>query len=147
MSQSQFVPVPRDQIDPRLEAAQKQLGFLIMQRRGNEPLNERLVKDLEKMVRDYRDHCKNRGMDFPRCVVVVFAKMDHISIWPAELDHAEIQKRLRMLVLAYQRRSRQIDPEDMAQAVRRAYPDYSPSTSSLINPAVLKFNNPTETSP
>lgn len=121
--------------DERLNAAQKELGLRLASFRSNDPrLTRQTVKEMQGIIRDFRDTCKRKGVVFPKLTIVAFLKMNHICIWPEELPQEEIQKRMRMFIIHRQRHGLPIDADDMARGVRRAYPDYSPSRFNLVCP-------------
>lgn len=131
--------------DPRMNAAQRQLGLMLADYRERNPvLNVQTARDMQDMVRDFRESAKRKGVVFPKLRLVYFVRMNHVCVWPQDMEHAELQKRVRMFVVHRQRHGRSVDAEDIAMGVRRAYPDYSPSRHSLILPPSL--NNQQEIS-
>lgn len=127
--------------DPRINEAQKRLGLMLADYRERNPaLNRETGRDLQKMVTDFQYSCRRKGIELPKMRVVYFVRMNHICVWPAELEHAELQKRLHLFITHRQRHNRAVDADDMAMGVRRAYPDYSPSRSNLILPESFKRN-------
>ena len=140
----EILPPKDNGIDPRLNSAQKQLGIMLMKYRHDFPfITEGAVKDLQKMVDDFVQTCRRKGIDVEKQRVVAFTNMNHIAVWPQELPHEEIQKRLRMLVIQRTRHSLPIDAEDIAKGVRRAYPYYSPSRGpNILTPATIHGNKP-----
>lgn len=119
--------------DPRMNEAQKELGFRLAKYRERDPrLTRRTVREMQTLTEDYRQTCKRKGIDFPKLTIVAFLHMNHICIWPAELSQEEIQKRLRLFIIHRQRHNLPVDAEDMAKGVRRGYPDYSPSRFNLV---------------
>lgn len=126
--------------DPRLNDAQRELGFRLKKYRDRQPqLTRRSVKEMQTVADDFRGTCKQRGIDFPKLKIVAFVSMNHICVWPHELPHEEIQKRLRMFIVHRQRHNLPVDAEDLAKGVRRAYPDYSASRFTLC-PETAKTN-------
>lgn len=120
--------------DPRLNAAQKELGLRLAQYRNNDPrITRRTVNEMQGLINDFRSTCKRKGIEFPKLTIIAFLRMNHICVWPAELDQADIQKRLRLFIIHRQRHDLPIDAEDMAKGVRRGYPDYSPSRFNLVS--------------
>lgn len=127
--------------DAKLNDAQKELGIRLMKFREDQPqLTRQTLRDMQNLVNDYRETCKRRGINFPKQRVVAFVAMDHVCVWPQEMDQAEIKKRLRMFIIHRQRHNRSIDADDLARGVRRAYPDYSPSRFTLVCPETTKTN-------
>ena len=128
--------------DPRINEAQKRLGLMLADYRERNPaLNRETGRDLQKMVTDFQYSCRRRGIELPKMRVVYFVRMNHICVWPAELEHKELQKRLHLFIAHRQRHGRAVDADDMAMGVRRAYPDYSPSRQLILPPSVT---NPTK---
>lgn len=131
----------RETTDPKLDAAQKELAFRLAKYRQDDPtLTRRTHKEMETLVEDFRQTCIRKGIPFAKQVVVAFLKMNHICVWPAEIEQAELQKRMRMFIIHRQRHNLPIDAEDMAKGVRRAYPDYSPSRFNLVLPTSTQEN-------
>lgn len=129
--------------DPRINEAQKRLGLLLADYREKNPaINRTTGREMQGMVDDFRNTCRRKGIELPKMRVVYFVRMNHICVWPAELEHAELQKRLHLFITHRQRHGRAVDADDMAMGVRRAYPDYSPSRSNLILPQSFKRNQP-----
>lgn len=131
-----LLPQPED---PRIAKAGEQLLLMIGEYRSMDPrLNRQTARDMEQTIRDFRDTCKRKGIDMPRMKLVYFVRMNHVCIWPQDLEQAELQKRMRLFVIHRQRHNKFVDAEDMAIGVRRAYPDYSPSRTNLILPSDTK---------
>lgn len=127
--------------DPRINDAQKELGLRLADYRERNPaINRQTGREMQKLVDDFRNTCRRRGIELPKMRVVYFVRMNHICVWPAELDHKEIQKRLHLFLVHRQRHGRTVDAEDMAMGVRRAYPEYSPSRYLILPPSVTNPN-------
>ena len=130
-----------DSEDPRIAEAQKRLGLMLAEYRSGYPaLDTRSARDMQQIVHDYREACKRKGVVLPKMRLVYFVKMSHICVWPQDLEHADMQKRIQIFVTHRRRHNLAIDVNDIAEGVRRAYPDYSPSRQ-LILPTTL-FSNP-----
>lgn len=127
--------------DPRIGEAQKRLGLMLADYRERNPgINRTTGREMQKMVDDFRNTCRRKGIELPKMRVVYFVAMNHICVWPQDLEHAELQKRVHMFIVHRQRHNRPVDANDLAMGIRRAYPDYSPSRSNLILPASFKPN-------
>lgn len=125
-------PTPED---PRLAKAQETLLFMLGEYRTKQPgLNRQTSRDMEHMIRDFRDTCKRKGIDMPKLKLVYFVRMNHICVWPQELDELELQKRIWMFCKHRERHNLPVYAEDIAIGVRRGYPDYSPSRTKIILP-------------
>lgn len=130
-----------DAEDPRLNDAQKQLGLLLADYRERNPaINRETGRDMQKLVTDFQQTCRRKGIDLPKMRLVYFVRMNHICVWPWDLEHAELQKRLHLFIQHRQRHGRTVDADDMAMGVRRAYPDYSPSRNLILPPSVTQPN-------
>lgn len=133
-----YVQTP-DTEDPRINEAQKTLGLMLADYRERQPaINRSTGRDMQKMVDDWRNTCRRKGIELPKMRCVYFVRMNHVCVWPAEMEHAELQKRLHLFITHRQRHNRTVDADDMAQGVRRGYPDYSPSRHLILPPSVNK---------
>lgn len=123
--------------DPRLEAAQKELGFILARYYDQNPqLNRRSARQLQHMVDEFQTRMHQAGVDFPKMKCVYFPAMNHVAVWPEVMDHKELQMRLHRFMVHRQRHGLFIDAEDLAMGVRRAFPDYSPSRNLIIPPNI-----------
>jgi len=128
--------------DPRIAEAQKELGLRLASYRGSNPvLNRETGREMQTLVNDFRNTCKRRGINLPKMTLVYFLRMNHICVWPAELEHLELQKRLHLFIVHRQRHGLPVDAEVMAMGVRRAYPDYSPSRTLILPKSVTETKN------
>lgn len=129
--------------DPRINDAQKRLGLILADYRERNPqINRTTGREMQGLVNDWRNVCRRKGIELPKMTLVYFVRMNHVCVWPAELEHAELQKRIHLFITHRQRHGRAVDADDMAMGIRRAYPDYSPSRSNLILPESFKRNQP-----
>lgn len=127
--------------DPRIDEAQKTLGVMLADYRERNPaINRNTGRDMQKLVDDFRGTCLHKGIELPKLRLVYFVRMNHVCVWPAEMEHAELQKRLHLFIAHRQRHGRAVDADDMAMGVRRAYPDYSPSRHLILPPNAHKSN-------
>lgn len=121
---------PRFQGDPRLAAAVTALGKFLVQFTGA-PITEGLIKTIQEHVDDFRVTARLRGIDMPKMVVVAFPHAGFIQVWPREQEAKDLNLRLVSLIRQFKAQGRPCDPEELAKAIRRAYPEYSPSTAAL----------------
>lgn len=124
-------PKPKLLGDPRVRQAEQELGALLTGFMGA-PVTDSLVAIVEEMLEEFRVTKLLGGVKMPRMRVVALPQAGFIQVWPAEMEHADIQLRLNMLVKSLMKEKRNYDPEELAKAVRRAYPDYSPSMSLKV---------------
>lgn len=121
--------------DPRLGEVQKQLGLMLAQYRARHPdINTDTFAAMEKLMKDFRTAVMHKGIKMPELRLVCFLKMNHVAVWPAQLESAELQKRLHTFIVHRRRHNLPVYADDMAQGVRRAYPDYSPSRHVILPP-------------
>lgn len=111
---------------PGLKAAQEELGSLLTNFMGA-PVTESLVRDIEDLIEEFRSHKLHQGVPMPKMRVVALPQAGFIQIWPTEMEHADIQTRLNMLIKSLKKQRRNYDPEEIAKAIKRAYPEYVPS--------------------
>lgn len=127
--------------DPCINAAQKELGLRLADYREKNPaINRTTGREMQQLVNDFRNTCRRKGIELPRMRVIYFVRMNHICVWPEELEHKELQKRLHLFIVHRQRHGRTVDADDMAMGVRRAYPDYSASRNIILPESATKPN-------
>lgn len=116
--------------DPRLEQAQKQLAAVVRPYL-NRPMNARMVQDMQHDIAQFGVSQRLRGVRFPKLTVAAVYPAQFFSVWPAELEHEELQAKLGHMIKEMVAAGCAFETEDVAAAVRRAYPDYNPSRSNL----------------
>lgn len=118
--------------DPRLARAEQELGQLLTQFVGA-PITQGVVKAMEDMIVEFRASQIIRGVKFPKLAVVALPQSGYIQCWPQDLSEKELKKRIKLMIKTLQERGRDPQAEEIAAAIKRAYPDYNPSTSRLIH--------------
>lgn len=135
MSPQRLTPLPKRPdfgTDPKLLEAEQELGVILAQFMGG-PVTENMIRAIEDTIEEFRVHKLLSGVKMIKMRVVALPQSGFIQIWPAEMEHKDIQLRISNLIKALQRQERPFEPEELAKAVRRAYPDYSPSMSLKVH--------------
>lgn len=116
--------------DPRMILAEQQLGKILTQFMGA-PITESVIKLAEETVEEWRAHCRIHGLNVPPVRVVAFPKAGYIQVWPVDMTDQDFKIRVKNLLKGLQDNNRNCDPNEIAKALRRAYPEYSPSASLI----------------
>lgn len=117
--------------DPRVIIAGEELGKLLVAYMGA-PVTEHLVQSIEDVIEEFRSMKRMQGVRMPRLRVVALPQSGYIQVWPADMEQKDFDIRIKLMIRALQENGKNYDPEELAKAIRRAYPEYSPSTSKLI---------------
>jgi hypothetical protein len=123
----------------RLEEAQGRLGALIEAYvRTGRKINQHTIDHIEGLVRDFRTHERLKGLDFPKCVVIVLPTVNAVQIWRADLDGQSVQVSTTNLIRMYWGRYK--SPEEMVKEVSAtilaAYPQYRPQVDTSLRPEI-----------
>lgn len=110
--------------DPRLDKAQKRLAQLIQYEVHNRKMTRHTIQRVTSLANEFGVHCRLKGIDFPHIVILGLPKINQILVWPANASYDDVQVRVRQLVIQMRRVEKEVDAEELAQAIRQAYPDY-----------------------
>lgn len=121
---------PRFEADPKLREAELELGKLLSQFMGA-PITETMIAQVEDLIAEFKAHMLFQGVVMPRMRVVAMPLAGFLQIWPAEMEKKDFDIRIVGLVKSLRAEGRNFDPEELAKAIRRAYPEYTSSLSRL----------------
>lgn len=112
--------------DPRVTRAGNQLLARIRRFVGV-PLTARLLKDVDRLVKDHAQTCRWRGIDFPQVTAFFLPHRGVLVLYRKDLAHAEIQRVVADVI----RQVPEVTPDELVDAVLRAWPDYRGATFSM----------------
>ena len=92
----------------------------ILARFMGKDLTTTTVHSLTEAVKDYGIKMRQSGIDFPEVVLVILPAWGHIGIHRADSDESRIQTIIKNMIHKFP----QATPREIAEAIRRAWPDY-----------------------
>ena len=98
-----------------------------------EDLDEEALELLFDFVEQHRINARKRGINFPKLVALVIPRLGWIKLVRHEIPESSI----RRAVLALLRECPKVTREEVAQAVKRAWPHYK--LTSVIDEAETKL--------
>lgn len=110
----------REMTDDERELEQKRLAAKIVPFLGR-AMNGRTVERIEEIVADHRIRVRLRGLDFPKCAVIVLPLQGNVEIVPAELEREQIEVLIVNLVKKWPTTS----ANELGFAINRAFPGYA----------------------
>lgn len=136
--------ITTEDIDPRLVIAEKRLMALISRNFGSHDLNDtRTVRAIRQYVNEFASHCRLKGIDFPKVVVMVIPEYGHLCIWPKEATFLDLQHRIKSLIIELTaHHGKQPQPAEIARAITDAYPDYGPMMGAQLHEQEAKRRLP-----
>lgn len=108
-----------DENDPRMRAAEAQLLTMLGLFTGTKLSNE-TFQQLNNMLLDHRTRWRQEGVDFPVLAALVIPRLSVVDLVNAELEGDA----LRVRIVGFVRRHPLARMEEVAQAVKWAFPDY-----------------------
>lgn len=111
-----------DENHPKMVLATEQLFARIKHFTGRRFANGEL-HDLQKIVKDHRVACKLNGVNYPELVPMILHKQGGIDLVRKDLEPAGVRAALYNLIQKYPN----AEPDELAHAVRTAFPHYRPS--------------------
>lgn len=111
--------IDQEDVDPRMERVVQTLGAKL---EGFKKLflSDRVVKDIDALLKDHRGTWRMRGVDVPVMVAVILPQVGAIEVLRADLHPFAIQRAVIGLVQKYPT----VTKEELAKAVFRVYPHY-----------------------
>ena len=108
-----------DPNDPIMQAASHDLltriGYLKQRRRV---IDRALLHEIRETIKEHRTHCRLQGIAFPPLVPLLLPRLDRIAMMREDSDPADI----RRVVLKLARDNPTITAEDIATALKHAFP-------------------------
>jgi hypothetical protein len=89
---------------------------------GRKKLNQSLLDKMFGIIKEHREQCLVRGVDFPVLVALAIPRLGAIDFKRADLDIASI----RMAIVNFTRMHPQATMQEIVAAFRAAYPDLKP---------------------
>lgn len=121
-----------EETDPRLKKAEHRLALLIQHEVDGRGYSEHTLERVQCLVKEFSMSCRLKGIDMPKLVVVGLPKLRHLVIWPADATFLDLQIRIKELIMSLRRVGREVDHEELAIAIKHAYPDYGPMMNAHL---------------
>jgi len=112
-----------DQNHPEWQAIEEALAKQALAIRVTNGFCGRTIEMIQELCDDARRKAWINGVAFPRCVVVYFLQSQQIRIFDRDADHARKQGYIVRLIRDG------IEPADIADGFKRAWPDYKPDVA------------------
>lgn len=110
----------QEDVDPRMEQVVQTLGAKLEGYRGVF-LSDRIIRQIDEMLKDHRNTWKMRGVDCPKMVAVVLAKCGVVEILREDLEFKALQSAVVGIVKKYPG----VEKEELARAMFRVFPHYA----------------------
>lgn len=101
-----------------------------------EDLDSNELLSIQEFIEEHRKNAKRKGIDFPKLIVLVIPRLGWIKVVREDLTELN----LRRAVIALLRECPSVNREEIAEAIKRAWPYRG--TSTLIDEAEFKISNP-----
>lgn len=88
----------------------------------HKPMTLGTMQAIDTMVHDFAVDQRKRGVDFPQLTAIIVPERGLIRLAARDLD----QKGIGAHILSLVRLCPQITKDELARAIRRAWPDYNP---------------------
>lgn len=119
--------------DPRMTASLRELGIKLANHCHGRDLDRQTIRECEEIAADHRTRAKlEDGLDFPELVVVALDQIKKIHLARRDLGQMQIDNLAVDLVTMY--RGEGIAADEVARAIRRAYPHHRPPTHRVGTP-------------
>lgn len=113
-----------DENSPEMIRAQQdilgRLGLILGD--GTKRIDKYLMDKMFAVVKDHRQECLNRGIDFPVLVAVIVPRLGIVDFMRADLDLSSI----RMQIVNFVRNNPGASMPEVVNAFHAAYPDLKP---------------------
>lgn len=109
-----------DENHPRMLAAQKDLHGWLNARFMGHRLDRSSFDEIQAAVNEFRSHCRRQDIDFPKLRALIVPELGICDLVNAELEG----RALEMRIVIFVRNHPQVNAQQVAAAVRRAFPDY-----------------------
>lgn len=120
-----------DEDHPQMVRAHQELmsrlGYVL--EKGDKKLDKYLMKDMYDVVKQHREQCRTRGIDFPALVALVVPRFGIVEWKRADLDLASI----KVSIVNFVRFHPQVPMAEVVQTFRRAWPSLKPD--DVLSPA------------
>jgi len=128
-----------DENDPQMVFAHQELLSRLGTVLGSgRRLDKYLMQKMFDVVKDHKEQCRQRGLDFPALVALVIPRLGVVEWKRADLDIESI----RTTIINFVREHQTAGMEEVVQAFRAAWPRLHPddfrTTSDVIMKAVAK---------
>lgn len=94
--------------------------FKLLQPAIGKALSDRSLQKIDAITKRYAEFLGRHGIAFPQLRAVIFERRGHIELVRADLDDAGIQVVVSNAVVRWP----DIDPRELADAIRNSFPDY-----------------------
>lgn len=122
--------IDQEDVDPRLEEVVRTLGAKLETYKSCF-LSDRVVRDIDHLLKDHRNTWRLRGVNVPKMVAVILTQVGAVEVFREDLDPNGI----RSAVIGVVKKYPNVQKEELAKAFFRVFPHYASSlqTQKVLN--------------